>query len=94
MRDVIGETNKVVIDFFSKRCLACKNVNMIIEKLEKEYDDITFLKVDVHEKRDLAKRFGVIALPVLVFLKDGREVERLKGARSEKEIREFIERNR
>jgi thioredoxin-like negative regulator of GroEL len=45
----------------------------------------------VFENRELAKKYGVIALPVLVMLENGREVGRLKGLKSKKEIKAFLE---
>ena len=84
----------VILEFCSERCVACKTVDAIVKDLLKDYDDVELIKVDVRKNRDLAKSYGVIALPVLVFLKDGREVDRLKGAKTKEELREFIERNR
>ena len=87
-------SGKYILEFCSERCVACKTVEAIMNKLMKDYDDITLVKIDVRKNRDIARKFGVIALPVLVFIKDGVEVDRIKGARTEKELREFIERNR
>ncbi len=84
---------KFVLEFYSERCVACKVVGEIVEKLIKEYGDVKLVKIDVRKNRDLAKEFGVISLPVLVFVRDGAEVDRIKGLKTEKEIREFIERN-
>ncbi len=85
---------KYILDFYSERCATCKAVESIMNKLMKEYGDVKLVKIDVRKNRALAKKFGVIALPVLVFIKDGVEIDRIKGARTEKELREFIERNR
>ncbi len=50
-------------------------------------------RVNVRDKRDVARRFGVIAIPVLVFIRDGVEVGRIKRPGTEREIREFMERH-
>jgi len=85
---------KYILEFYSERCAACKAVESIMNKLMKDYSDVKLVKIEVRKNRDLAKKFGVIALPVLVFIKNGVEIDRIKGARTEKELREFIERNR
>ncbi len=85
---------KVVLEFYSERCVTCRTFGRIVENVIKDYGDVRLIKVDVRKNRDLAKRFGVIALPVAVFLKDGKEVDRIKGAKTEKEVKDFIERNR
>jgi thioredoxin 1 len=85
---------KYILEFYSERCVACKTVESIMDRLMKEYGDIKLVRIDVRRNRDIAKKFGVIALPVLIFIKDGVEVDRIKGAKTEKELRDFIERNR
>ena len=45
----------------------------------KDFGDVKFIKVNVFE-REFARSFNVIALPVIVALKDGVEIGRLKGA--------------
>ncbi len=84
---------KFILEFYSERCAACKVVGEIVEKLIERHGDVRLVKIDVLKNRDLAKKFGVISLPVLVFVKDGVEVDRIKGLKTEREIEEFIERN-
>ena len=81
---------KVIIEFFSPRCKSCKIVEKILEDVLKEFDDVELIKVNVLEKRDFARKFGVIALPVVVAMKDGIEVGRLKGAKTKSEIESFL----
>jgi len=56
----------------------------------KDFGDVKFIKVNVFENREFAKSFNVIALPVIVALKDGVEIGRLKGAKSRSEMLEFL----
>jgi thioredoxin 1 len=81
---------KVLIEFYSPRCKSCQDVQRILEDILKDFGDVKFIKVNVFENREFAKSFNVIALPVIVALKDGVEIGRLKGAKSRSEMLEFL----
>ena len=77
-----------MIDLGAKKCIPCKMMAPILEKLEKEYAGraaVVFL--DVWEDPAPAKRFGIRAIPTQIFFdKDGKEVYRHEGFLSEEEI--------
>jgi len=84
---------KRIIEFYSENCHLCKVVEKLLEEVVKDFPEVEVVKVNVRRERELAKRYGVIAVPVLVFLKDGVEVDRIKRPESKEEIRRFVERN-
>jgi thioredoxin 1 len=77
-----------MIDLGAKKCIPCKMMAPIMEKLEKEYAGraaIVFL--DVWEDQGPAKRFGIRTIPTQIFFdKEGKEVFRHMGFLSEEEI--------
>ncbi|ADB57890.1 thioredoxin family protein [Archaeoglobus profundus] len=81
---------KVVIEFYSPRCKSCQDVQKILDEVLEEFEDVRLIRVNVFENREFARSFDVIALPVIIALKDGIEVGRLKGAKSRSEIVEFL----
>lgn len=62
---------KVVIDVFTVWCGPCKFISPILEKLKGE-GLINLLKVDLDQNRPLGNRFGITAIPTLLFFKDGQ----------------------
>jgi len=69
-----------MVDFWADWCGPCKMVAPVVEKIAADYDGKALVaKVNIDEEPELAQRFGVMSIPTLVFLKDGREVDRKVG---------------
>ncbi|MBY9014108.1 MAG: thioredoxin family protein [Candidatus Lokiarchaeota archaeon] len=60
----------VIIDVFTQWCGPCKFVSPILEKLKDE-GLIKLIKIDLDENRSLGNRFGITAIPTLIFFKNG-----------------------
>ena len=70
-----------MVDFWADWCGPCKMLSPVIESLADQYEGKVLVgKVNVDEEPDLARRFGVMSIPTVVFLKNGKEVERKVGA--------------
>lgn len=74
----------IIVDFYADWCGPCK---MLLPVLD-EIDFATILKVNVDEFPDIAKRFGIMSIPTLLFFKNGLEQNREIGYRSLDEIKE------
>ena len=77
-----------MIDLGAKKCIPCKMMAPIMEKMEKIYrDKAAIVFIDVWENRGQAGRFGIRAIPTQIFFyTEGKEVYRHVGFMSEKEI--------
>lgn len=70
----------VVIDFWATWCGPCKRLAPVIEELAAQFEGKAVIgKCDIEENTDLTDRFMVMNVPTVVFLKDGKEVDRLVG---------------
>jgi thioredoxin 2 len=71
----------VVVDFWAQWCAPCRMIGPVLEDLAARHAGrLKVVKVDVDANPDLAARFGARSIPLLVVLRDGREVERIVGA--------------
>lgn len=82
-KEVINANGVVLVDFWASWCGPCRMVSPIIDQLEEEYaGKIKVGKVNVDEESALASEFAVVSIPTIIIFKDGRQVEKLVGARS------------
>lgn len=85
--ELIKSKDTVLVDFFATWCPPCKMLAPVLEKVAQKVDDsYLIVKVNVDGAEKLAKRFGIMSVPTMVFLYQGEERTRLVGYRQEKDI--------
>lgn len=83
-----------VVDFWASWCGPCKMLGPVIEELGNEYEGRALVaKVNVDEEPDLARQFGVMSIPTVVYLKDGKEIDRSVGVQPADAFRSVIDAN-
>ena len=68
------EAPVVLVDFWAPWCAPCRALTPALEALAGERDDMKLVKVNTDEDQSLAARYGVMGLPTVVILHDGRQV--------------------
>ena len=82
--EVLNSEKPVLVDFYADWCGPCKMLLPILDEID--FTDV--LKVNVDELPEIAKRFGVMSIPTLIFFNNGLEQNREIGYRSLEEIKE------
>jgi thioredoxin 1 len=67
------------IKFWATWCGPCRVITPVLKKLDTEFEDVDFLSIDIDQVPTLAQKFKVRSLPTVLFIEDGKEVERLSG---------------
>ena len=82
-QEVLQSTKPVLLDFWAPWCTPCRMVGPILDEIAGERSDIKVAKVNVDEQPELAGQFGVMSIPTVIFLKDGKEIDRKVGVMPE-----------
>lgn len=88
--EVMNSAKPVLLDFWAFWCAPCRRVAPIIEEIARERSDIKVGKINVDEQPELANKFGIMSIPTLVVMKNGKIVQRVSGARPKNAILEIL----
>ncbi len=90
--DTLMKEDLVLVDFFATWCGPCKMLTPVLEDLSEELKDkLTIVKVDVDESPDLAKRFGIMAVPTMILFKSGQQVNAFQGYMAKPQLKQAID---
>lgn len=85
-KEVINSEKTVLMDFWAPWCGPCRMVGPVLDEIAQERTDIKVAKVNVDEQPELAGKFGVMGIPTLVVIKNGKITNQATGARPKDQI--------
>jgi thioredoxin 1 len=85
-KEVIESDKPVLLDFWASWCGPCRMVSPMVDQIAEERSDVKVGKVNVDEEQDLAMRFGVQSIPMLVVMKNGEVTNATVGAQPKAQI--------
>ena len=84
--EVLNPDRPVLLDFWAPWCGPCRMVGPVLDEIAAERADIKIGKINVDEQPELAGQFGIMSIPTLVVMKNGKVVNQALGARPKDQI--------
>ena len=90
-QEVLNSDKPVLLDFWAPWCGPCRMVVPMVEAIADERPDIKVGKINIDEEFELANQFGVMSIPTLMVVKDGKIVKKAMGARPKQAILQMLQ---
>ena len=87
---ILKDNEAVFVDFYADWCGPCKMVGPIVEELAEEKTDVKFIKVNVDDVPEVAQIFGVMAIPTMIYFRNGEVAGQTLGFQPKEAIASII----
>jgi thioredoxin 1 len=89
--EIINSDKPAVVDFWAPWCGPCKAIGPILDDLAKTYGDkVKFTKCNVDDNPVTPGKFGIKAIPTLIFFKDGEVSDQITGMVAKSKLEEAL----
>ncbi|MBQ2280485.1 MAG: thioredoxin [Ruminococcus sp.] len=89
-KEVLQSDRPVLADFYADWCGPCKMLRPILEEISDDRQDVKVVSINIDEEDELAEQFDVSAIPCVVLIKDGMEVDRSVGLKPREALEELL----
>ncbi|NLP45598.1 MAG: thioredoxin [Epulopiscium sp.] len=91
-KEVLQSDTPVLVDFYADWCGPCRMMAPVIDELAKDYEGKAKVgKINVDKNGDTASKYGVMSIPTLLLIKNGKVVDQIVGAVPKQQLSQRIE---
>ena len=87
---VANASGKILLDFWAPWCGPCRMIAPFLEEIAAEDESVTIGKINVDDEMALAAKFGIVSIPTLVVMENGKAVNTAVGYRPKDDILKLL----
>lgn len=89
--EVLKSDKPVIVDFYADWCGPCRVMSGVIDEIAEEKREIVKVgKINVDENQDLARQYGIMTIPTIMIVKQGKVEKTFVGVQDKRTILEAI----
>ena len=90
-QEVLNTSLPVLIDFWAPWCGPCRMISPMIDQIAQELkDSAKVCKINIDEEPELASAFGVMSIPTLLVIQEGKVVDQSVGLKAKEQIKQML----
>ena len=90
--EVLDSAEPVLVDFWAPWCAPCRQIAPMIDQLATENQGAVKVgKVNIDENDQVARQYGIDAIPTLLIFKNGQPIQRVQGARPKSALQTMLD---
>ena len=87
---VQNASGKILLDFWAPWCGPCRMIAPFLEEIAEEDESVTIGKINVDDEMALAAKFGIVSIPTLIVMENGKAIQTAVGYRPKDDILKLL----